>query len=109
MINFENLPNAVYELTKEVNELKALLISNNELKQITDKEKFIDIKQASVFLNLSVSTIYSKVSRLELPVNKRGKKLYFSDHDLIAYIKQGKKKTNEEIDLEANKYLNKKW
>jgi excisionase family DNA binding protein len=70
-------------------------------------EALLTIQQASEFLNLSVPTIYSKVSKGELPVMKQGKRLYFSSIELMQFIKDGKKKTNAEIEAEAVNYLKK--
>jgi len=36
---------------------------------------------------------------------KRSKRCYFSKHELIEYIKDGRKKTNKEIDAEVSEYL----
>ena len=68
-------------------------------------EQLLTIQQAAEFLSLSVPTLYSKVSRGELPVMKRSKRLYFSRTELMEYIKEGRKKTNAEIEQEAEAYL----
>lgn len=70
-------------------------------------EVLYTIQQASEFLNLSVPTIYSKVSKGELPVMKQGKRLYFSSIELMQFVKDGRRKTNLEIEAEAVKYLKK--
>ena len=69
------------------------------------KEQFLNVQETANFLKLSVPTIYSKVSKGELPVFKRSKRLYFTLSELTDYLKTGRKKTNAEIDLEANTYL----
>lgn len=106
MITFENLPTAVTTLLKEVGELKELFINQNS-QTLPIPEVLYTIQQASEFLNLSVPTIYSKVSKGELPVMKKGKKLYFSSIELMQFIKDGRRKTNLEIEAEAVKYLKK--
>ena len=68
-------------------------------------EQLLSIQQAAEFLSLSVPTLYSKVSKSELPVMKRGKRLYFSRTELMEYIKEGRKKSNAEIEAEAEAYL----
>ena len=68
-------------------------------------EQLLSIQQAAEFLSLSVPTLYSKVSKGELPVMKRGKRLYFSRTELMEYIKEGRKKSNAEIEAEAEAYL----
>jgi excisionase family DNA binding protein len=68
-------------------------------------EQLLTIQEAAQFLNLTVPTMYSKVSKGELPVMKRGKRLYFSRTELLEYIKGGRKKSNAEIEQEAKAYL----
>lgn len=105
--NTDQLQNAVCMLSIEVSELKKLLIANQESRPGKDDE-FLTISQAAILLNLTVPTMYGKVSRGELPVMKRGKRLYFSREQLTNYIKDGKKKSSAEIDAEANAYLSNK-
>jgi excisionase family DNA binding protein len=63
------------------------------------------VKEAAKYLSLTVPTIYSKVSKGELPVMKRGKRLYFSLPELLAYLKGGRKKSNAEIEAEVQAYI----
>ncbi|MGX1024751.1 helix-turn-helix domain-containing protein [Psychroflexus sp. MBR-150] len=84
------------------NILKA--VQNNN--PTTDQpEQLLTIQEAAQFLNLTVPTIYSKVSKGELPVMKRSKRLYFSSTELMEYLKEGRKKSNAEIEQEAEAYL----
>ncbi len=71
-------------------------------------DKLKNIKEAAEFLHLSVYTIYSKVSRGELPSMKKGKRLYFSTQDLTDYVKSGKKLTLTDIEAKAEQYLKNK-
>ena len=73
---------------------------------IEQQDQLFSIQEASSFLNLSIPTIYSKVSKGELPVMKRTKRLYFSRLELIQYLKEGKRKSNLEIRLQAKDYTN---
>jgi excisionase family DNA binding protein len=68
-------------------------------------EQLLTIQEAAEFLSLTVPTMYSKVSKGELPVMKRSKRLYFSRTELLEYLKDGRKKSNAEIEQEANSYL----
>lgn len=74
---------------------------------VETQERLLTIQEASKFLNLAVPTIYSKVSRGELPVMKRSKRLYFSNMELMQYLKEGRKKSIVEIEHEAEEYLSK--
>lgn len=70
-----------------------------------EAEKLLNIQEAAEFLNLTVPTMYSKVSKNEIPFMKRSKRLYFSSVQLMEYIKEGRKKSNAEIEAEAEAYL----
>jgi len=84
------------------NILKAVQNNNPTTEQ---PEQLLTIQEAAEFLSLTVPTIYSKVSKGELPVMKRGKRLYFSRTELLEYLKDGRKKSNAEIEAEAKAYL----
>ena len=105
VLTFDQLPTAVTMLTKEVSELKRLLIEKQEQPTTDQPEQLLTVQEAAQFLNLTVPTIYSKVSKNELPFMKRGKRLYFSNIELMEYLKEGRKKSNEEIEREAELYL----
>lgn len=89
--------------------IETLLIDLKHQPQTVDTtdqpEKLLTIQEAAEFLSLTVPTMYSKVSKGELPVMKRAKRLYFSRTELLDYLKQGRKKTNAEIEAGANDYL----
>lgn len=68
-------------------------------------EQLLTVQEAAKFLNLTVPTIYSKVSKGDLPVMKRSKRLYFSSTELMEYLKEGRKMSNTEIGKQAEAYL----
>lgn len=107
VLTFDKLPQEVAMLRKEVSELKPLLLALCNLQSTTPPEQLLTVQEAAKFLNLSVPTIYSKVSKGELPVMKRGKKLHFSNIELMQYLKDGRKLTNSEIETKAQNYLQK--
>ena len=96
-ISFERLPEAVTNLTREFQELKQAILKKGEQNSPQRNKQFYNVQETADFLNLAVPTIYSKVSRGELPFIKRGKKLYFSSEELSDYLKEGRKGTNSEI------------
>jgi excisionase family DNA binding protein len=71
-------------------------------------DKLLNVEEAAQFLHLSVPTIYGLVGKSQLPVNKRGKRLYFSEKELLNWVKEGRKKTISETENEAENYLNRK-
>jgi excisionase family DNA binding protein len=107
-VTFETLPQAVTTLIKEFSEFKSLLIEKQEQKTTQQPEQLLNVESAAKFLNLAVATIYSKCSKGELPFMKRSKRLYFSSSELMEYLKEGRNKSNAEIEQEADAYLSNK-
>ncbi len=75
-------------------------VGNNEAK--TNEIGGIDL--AIEITGLAKPTIYSLVSERKIPHSKQGKRLYFSREDLLEWIKNGKRKTQNEIAIEAENY-----
>jgi hypothetical protein len=80
-LTFDQLPKAVSELLEKVSKIEDIL--NQEHDNHVNSDSLFSIQQASIFLNLSISTIYGKVCRREIPVSKRGKRLYFNKAELL--------------------------
>lgn len=69
------------------------------------QDQFLTIQEAAELLHLTVPTIYGLVSRSEIPVSKKGKRLYFSKQELMDWVKTGRKQTIAETAIQADKYL----
>ncbi len=95
-----------------LNNIEHLLldIKHNSNQSNTPKEnsdQLLTIKEASELLNLSIPTIYSYVSKREIPHFKHSKRLYFSRLELIDFLKIGKRLSNSEINKMAKEITNK--
>ncbi len=106
IISFNELPKAVTDLQETVNDIKRLLIEASKEPK-TEADELLTIEQTALFLKLAKPTIYGLISKGELPVMKRSKRCYFSKAELINYLKQGRKKTNSEIEAETDLFLSK--
>ena len=106
-LTFEQLPKAVSELYDKLDNIERLLLSKSNEAQ-TEADQLLTIQQTAAFLCLSVPTIYGLVSKAEIPVSKRGKRLYFSKQELTDWIKAGRKKTNAEIADTAQHFITNK-
>jgi len=107
-LTLETLPQAVSQLSIKLENIEKLLLEGRNTTSAAPTDKLMTIEEAAEFLHLSKPTLYSKVSRGELPVMKRSKRLYFSQLELLDYLKKGRKKTNDDIGNEADTYLNDK-
>ena len=104
-ISFDSLPQVVQELNAKIDNIMLLLQS---AKQDVKQSDLLIIKDAAKFLNLSVPTLYGKVSKREIPYMKQGNRLYFSRVELADYIKSGKILTDREIDEQTSNFLSKR-
>lgn len=74
----------------------------NKNKSETDEIGGIDL--AIEITGLAKPTIYDLVSERKIPHSKQDKRLYFSRQELTDWLKQGKRKTQAEIKIEAENY-----
>lgn len=107
-LTFEKLPEAISQLWDKLETIEYLLkekgVSNNSI----ETEQLLNVEEAAKFLTVSIPTIYQKSKNGEIPSMKQGKRLYFSNIELLAYVKEGRKKTNKEIEIEVDNFLAKK-
>ncbi len=89
-------------IENEIREIKTLLTSERGDKKFT-------IEQAAEYLNVSVSRLYKLTMKREIPFHKPGgKKLYFFQSEIDGYIRNGKVKTQEQLEQEATTFLTRK-
>jgi len=106
-ITFDQLPNAVGQLFDKLEAIEGLLIAQNPTAQEHEADQILSVDQCAEFLNLSKATIYTLTSKGELPFMKRSKRCYFSKGDLVQYLKEGRKKTNSELEAKAQNHISK--
>ena len=107
-LTFDQLPIAVSQLTKKLDHIERLLLDREQQPTEQPQEQYLLAPETAKFLGIALATLYSKVSRGELPYMKRGKRLHFSRAELTEYLKGGRRLTNAEIEAEAHTYLKKK-
>ena len=66
-----------------------------------EQPELLTVQETAAFLSLSVPTIYGLIHKGELPNLKQGKRCYFLKKDLLAYLEQGRRKSNAEIEKDA--------
>ena len=77
-------------------------VSNQEIVFETDNA---DINWVSETLKIPISTIRTKVSRMEMPCKKRGKPMVFSKKETLEWNENGRPKVVQEIDFAPIKKL----
>ncbi len=96
---FEDLPNIMAENNRLLSAVKVLL----ETASAPQKEPsdIMDLSETCLFLGLTPATLYTKVSRKEIPSYKYGKKLRFSRKQLTELIESKPRSTVTEIGKQA--------
>ena len=69
------------------------------------EEQPIDVEAAATLLKVSKQHVYFLTSQNKIPHTKRGKRLYFFRSKILKWLKEGNRKTDQEIDDLANEYL----
>jgi len=72
------------------------------------QDKILTIQEAGSLIHLATPTIYGLVHSGSIPHSKKGRRLYFSEKELLDWIKSGRRKTRAEVEAEANEFVNKK-
>jgi excisionase family DNA binding protein len=99
-LTFNQLYQAIVRLTERLDNFELTLTKANTV-QNPEPNKFLKIADAAKLLNIAVPTVYGLVHRSLIPHYKRGKRLYFSEVELLAWIKAGRRSTIEEIKEDA--------
>lgn len=100
----ENLPKLMVDLMEQVGHLKTLLLNQNTKKH---SDEPIGIKEVSRLTGLKVTTLYGYCSEKKIPYHKpkNGKiNLFFRD-EIIAWIKEGKVKSSDDVQLDVDDFL----
>lgn len=107
-ITYDSLPQAVSLLISEVLELKNILVMRQKTVEPVKRSSPIGINDVCILTGKAKPTIYALVRQRIIPCYKTGKKLYFYEEEVLAWINSGKRKTNAEIYEEANKHTSSK-
>jgi len=89
---------------------KQIELDINEIKELlkVQRAKPFTLNDAAEYLGISKSYLYKLTSGGKIPHYKPfGKKIYFDKVMLDDWVYQNPVKSNAQIEIEANKYLNK--
>jgi excisionase family DNA binding protein len=89
-------------------EIESVLSQHKSNSPQPESDEIGGIALAQEITGLARPTIYGLVSQSKIPCMKKGKKLYFSRTELNDWIRQGRRKTADDIEAEANSYLSNK-
>lgn len=103
--SFDQLPQEVSLMSQKLDKLVELVTKQSSGEE--ESNELLTIDQAAKLLKLAKQTLYSKISRSEIPFHKPAgsKRVYFYRQDLLDYIKIGRQKTVSEYEADASSCL----
>ena len=107
-LSFNEMPQAIEYLINKVASLSDTLERLGASK-VSETDVWMTIDDVVLYLpdNPSKQTVYAWVCQKTIPCNKIGKRLYFLKSDIDEWLKNGRRKTAEEIAIEASAYFEK--
>lgn len=97
-VSFENLPEAVGNLSSKLDRIESLL---KEKSDSSNESGILNIEDVAGLLGLSVQTIYGYVAENSIPFYKPKKRLYFLKEEIVLWMQEHKEKTVSELEKEA--------
>lgn len=87
------IPNPFEEILDRLDRLEALVINlkSNPVQQEHQKKSYLNVKEASEFIGLSVQSVYRMSSQGKIPCLRKHKKLLFIPDELISWLNSGRK------------------
>lgn len=93
--SFNELPEVVRLLFEKVESIEQILQTFKPAE--AGSEDLLNLEEAAKFLKISEASLYTKVSRKEVPFSKPGKRLYFSRAALQQWVIDASYKTAKDI------------
>lgn len=84
------LKSILEELLPPIIKRELLDFSNDLTKGLNEEKETLSVTEASVLTGLRPKSIYTKVSRMEMPSLTRGRPLMFSRKELVLWMRNGK-------------------
>ncbi len=105
-LTFEKLPSAVQYLIAKIETIEQLLSTQNRVTNV-QLDTWMNIDELMEYLpdKPAKATVYGWVSAREIPHNKGKSRLRFLKSEIDKWLSDGKRKTEDELQQEAEVYL----
>lgn len=101
-ISLEQIPAVIMEMKEQLQRIEGSLAQLGNQRSV--ENGLFTVSEAAKFLTLAESTLYSKVCRFEIPVIKKGKRLYFEKDALLKWLQEGRRKTVSDFQDKVEEY-----
>jgi predicted DNA-binding transcriptional regulator AlpA len=103
-INHSNFPQAISFIIGEVAEIKSLILKNR-IPPEKEMKEFISLKDVCQLTGYSAPSIYRFIGQNSIPYFKKNGRLFFETAAIIAWLKEGKRKSTAEVEVSADTRL----
>lgn len=109
-LTLESLPEAVGQLNQKLESIQNLLLERGGQRPEKPIDEWLSLNDLVQYdpAKRAKATWYSIVSRNDVPHHKNGKHLIFLKSEIDHWLKAGRRKSNSEIEKEAEVYLKRK-
>jgi excisionase family DNA binding protein len=109
-MELDRLVNILDRISKlDAGKIEKILSILEDVREKTEenKKKYLNLKEASVYLGINKNTMYKYTHYNVIPYYKPNNKVYFLIDDLEKWISKNRVSSQEEIEEKAQEYLNK--
>lgn len=92
-LSFEQLPQVVAEILNRICDIQSSIERDTARKE--EPPELLNADQAAKFIHIAKPTLYNLVSKRKIPHVKKGKRLIFYRSELLEYLNNGRRKTQE--------------
>ena len=109
-ITFEDLPKAMSWMMDKLNKLDSKIDSLNNIPQVRPADQWMNLKELCEYLpsHPAEQTVYGWTSCHQIPFHKRGKRIMFLKSEIDAWLRDGKVKSEKDLEDEAARFIKSK-
>lgn len=109
-ITFEDLPKAMSWMMDRLNKLDSKIDSLNNIPQVRPADQWMNLKELCEYLpsHPAEQTVYGWTSCHQIPFHKRGKRIMFLKSEIDAWLRDGKVKSEKDLENEAARFIKSK-
>ena len=109
-ITFEDLPKAMSWMMDKLNKLDSKIDSLNNIPQVRPADQWMILKELCEYLpsHPAEQTVYGWTSCHQIPFHKRGKRIMFLKSEIDAWLRDGKVKSEKDLENEAARFIKSK-
>ena len=106
-ITFEDLPKVMSWMMDKLNKLDSKIDGLHNIPLVRPADQWMNLKELCEYLpsHPAEQTVYGWTSCHQIPYHKRGKRIMFLRAEIDAWLHDGKRKSQKELEDEASRFI----